>query len=146
MTGTYYTSITNFMQGYIDNEINLNEQHTCDGSCSVFKSTRNTGCQSDTMCAQSHFARTRCRGNIFDCSVIESDGVACRVVCLNKFNFQTLSSATTHFLSVSYVLCSISFFYIFFFVFFAVLFWNVNALSLSHQRRKMNGRNGATIM
>lgn len=82
MTGPHYTSITNFMQGYIDNEINLNGNQRCDGTCSDFKSTKNhQPCQNDTLCAHSNFARTTCTGDIFDCSVIDSDGTACLVVC-----------------------------------------------------------------
>lgn len=83
MTGTYYTSITNFMQGYIDNEINaqLNGEQHCEGTCSDLKSTKNhEQCQNGTLCAHSNFARTRCTGEIFDCSVIDSDGTACLVV------------------------------------------------------------------
>lgn len=83
MTGTYYTSITNFMQGYIDNQINLNGEQYCDGTCSNFKSTINhQQCQNGTLCAHSNFAHTKCTGDIFDCSVIDSEGTACLVVGL----------------------------------------------------------------
>lgn len=77
----YYTSITNFMQGYIDNEVNMNEEHSCSGQCNDFKSTKNNGCRNETLCAHSNFAKTRCGGEIFDCTTIDSDGVACLVVC-----------------------------------------------------------------
>lgn len=80
-TGTHYTSITNFMQGYIDNEINLNDERRCDGTCSDFKSTKNHECQNGTLCAHRNFARTRCTGDMFDCNAIDSNGIACLVVC-----------------------------------------------------------------
>lgn len=82
LAGTYYTSITNFIQGYIDNEINLNGEHKCGGTCSDYKSTKNHHCQDYTICDHSNFKRTKCTGDVFDCTTIDSDGVACLVVCI----------------------------------------------------------------
>lgn len=79
--GTYYTSITNFMQGYIDNQINLDASHTCANTCSDHKLTgKNYDCHNDTICAHHNFQKTRCTGEVFDCSSIESDGSVCLVV------------------------------------------------------------------
>lgn len=80
------------MQGYIDNEINLNGEQNCDGTCSDYKSAQNHQCQNGTMCAHGNFARTRCMGDVFDCNTIDSDGTACLVVCYHaKLNFQMSS-------------------------------------------------------
>lgn len=87
--GTYFTSITNFMQGYLDNEINLNGERKCDGTCSDYKSAQNHECQNDTICAHSNFARTRCTGNIFDCNPIDTDGTACLVVCFLSYKLNS---------------------------------------------------------
>lgn len=87
LAGTYYTSITNFIQGYIDNEINLNGEQTCGGTCNDYKSTKHHHCQDYTICDHSNFKRTKCTGDIFDCSTIDSDGVACLVVCIYSIKF-----------------------------------------------------------
>lgn len=68
------------MQGYIDNEINLNADRSCSGTCSDVKIGRNVGCDNDTICAHDNFRRTRCGGVIFDCDVMRSSGAACLVV------------------------------------------------------------------
>lgn len=78
--GVYYTSITNFIQGYIDNEINLNPDQSCSGTCADSRLTKNFGCYNGTLCGHSNFQRTKCSGDVFDCDVIDSDGTACLVV------------------------------------------------------------------
>ncbi|XP_055324703.1 uncharacterized protein LOC129579086 [Sitodiplosis mosellana] len=97
---TYYTSVTNFMQGYIDNEINLNGEQRCDGTCSDFKLTKNHyDCQNGTLCAHSNFAHARCTGDIFDCSVIDSDGTACLVKDEwenRRYNYVTFRNGSTN--------------------------------------------------
>lgn len=99
LAGTYYTSFTNFIQGYIDNEINLNGEQTCGGTCSDYKSTKNHQCQYYTICDHSNFIRTRCTGDIFDCSTIDSDGVACLVVRI-QLNAMLILSPFYHFISM----------------------------------------------
>lgn len=81
MTDDHYTAITNFMQGYIDNVINLNEEHSCSMTCPDFKSTKNYQCQNGSLCAESNFGQTRCFGEVFDCAPIDSDGKVCYTVC-----------------------------------------------------------------
>lgn len=68
------------MQGYIDNEINLNPEQKCSGTCAESKLTKNYGCHNDSLCAHPNFQRTKCLGEIFDCDVIDADGSACLVV------------------------------------------------------------------
>lgn len=77
---SYYTSVTNFIQGYIDNEINLNKGMSCSGTCADSKLTKNYDCYNGTLCAHTNFQKTKCSGDIFDCDVIDSDGTACLVV------------------------------------------------------------------
>lgn len=77
------------MQGYIDNEINMNGEQYCSGTCSDYKSAKNHQCHDGTLCAHSNFARTRCTGDMFDCNAIDSDGIACLVVCIPiRFNIE----------------------------------------------------------
>lgn len=113
------------MQGYIDNEINLNGEQNCDGTCSDYKWAQNHQCQNGTMCAHGNFARTRCMGDVFDCNTIDSDGTACLVVCFHaKLNFQ-MSSVKVFF-------------------FFANRRFKTEILYFQHDR-KMNGRIDAII-
>lgn len=131
-TGTHYTSITNFMQGYIDNEINLNDEHRCDGTCSDFKSTKNHECQHDTLCAHKNFARTRCAGDMFDCNTIDSDGMACLVVCSLEciyFFYASSSLSTTNDDTLASLYVNLIFFLHFFFT-----------LSWFQHRSGMNGK------
>lgn len=79
-TGSFYTSITNFMQGYIDNEVNLNADGRCGGTCHNYASARNYNCQNGTLCGHSNFQKTTCSGDIFDCDTLEANGVACLTV------------------------------------------------------------------
>lgn len=68
------------MQGYIDNEVNLNAERSCSSTCNDFKLTRTNECYNGTLCSHSNFAKTKCTGDVFDCATIVSDGIACLVV------------------------------------------------------------------
>lgn len=64
-----YTQFTNFIQGYVDNKVNMNPSGTCTGYCKDYSKTRNYDCKKDTLCAANYFDRnkTRCDGVIRDC-------------------------------------------------------------------------------
>ncbi|XP_031627540.1 uncharacterized protein LOC116343553 [Contarinia nasturtii] len=64
-----YTQLTNFIQGYVDNEINMNADGSCAPYCDDFKSTKNYGCKEGTLCATNYLDhnKTRCLGTIRDC-------------------------------------------------------------------------------
>lgn len=64
-----YTQLTNFVQGYVDNEINLNADGSCMPYCSDFKATKNYGCKAGTLCAANYLDhnKTRCLGSVRDC-------------------------------------------------------------------------------
>lgn len=63
------TQLTNFLQGYIDNEINMNSNGSCSMHCRDYRSTWNYGCNKKTICATNYFDlnKTRCDGFIRDC-------------------------------------------------------------------------------
>lgn len=72
--------ITNFLRGYIDNEINLNVHNSCDRSCSEYKTARQHGCYEGTFCDDRRKAGRKdvtCSGQIFDCTFVESDMKIC---------------------------------------------------------------------
>lgn len=74
-----YTEITNFIQGYIDNEVNFNRDDTCLKQCSDFQHVEYHTCRNSTLC-QLNFLdknKTRCDGTIRECTFIESDMTIC---------------------------------------------------------------------
>lgn len=81
-TGSFYTTVTNFMQGYIDSEANFNADNHCTGTCHNYISARNYNCQNGTLCGHSNFQKTTCSGDIFDCDTLQTNGVACLTVIL----------------------------------------------------------------
>lgn len=63
-----HASVTNFLQGFFDNELNFNTDDTCTKSCSDYTQTRNVACMKKTLCAQSpENHKTICGGEIRDC-------------------------------------------------------------------------------
>ncbi|XP_031620531.1 uncharacterized protein LOC116339051 isoform X2 [Contarinia nasturtii] len=76
-----YEEVTNFLQGYIDNEVNLNEESTCQNTCEDYKATKNYRCFDGTYCAlKSEGAerdRATCKGKIVDCQFMGNDLNVC---------------------------------------------------------------------
>lgn len=79
-SGTYY-QITRFIQGYVDNEVNLNPDASCSRTCDDYTRTRNYDCQPGTLCGEQHIDResTRCNGTVLNCDFIDDDLTACPV-------------------------------------------------------------------
>lgn len=72
--------ITNFLRGYVDNQINLNNDSSCLGTCSDYKFARNYDCYNGTFCDKQKKvgeADPICRGTIFDCGFIEEKMEIC---------------------------------------------------------------------
>lgn len=74
-----YTEIVNFIQGYIDNEINFNREDTCSKQCSDFRHVDYHICRNDTLCILNYLDKnkTRCDGDIRSCEFIESNMRVC---------------------------------------------------------------------
>lgn len=68
-----YEQVTNFLQGYIDHEINFNDEESCAQNCADYTQTTNHQCADETMCAQNKRLNetTVCNGNIYDCTELE---------------------------------------------------------------------------
>lgn len=67
------------MQGYIDNEVNLNSEGSCYNSCSDYTLTKNYGCFDGTMCHLSG-SKERCNGTIYSCAYVETPLNICSVI------------------------------------------------------------------
>lgn len=82
-----FTQITNFIQGYVENEVAFNRDGSCTKSCSDYQRTRQHSCRNSTLCAVNYLDKnkTRCDGDIRDCRFIESD----MTVCTNVSECQT---------------------------------------------------------
>lgn len=74
-----YHQITRFIQGYVENEVNLNAEKSCRSSCSSFKATKNFDCHSETLCAETHInlQSTKCNGTVYNCEKIDDDLTIC---------------------------------------------------------------------
>lgn len=73
LPGKTYDQITRLLQGYIENEVDMNPDGTCRENCPYYTLTRNYGCFKDQFCAK----QTPCKGRIIDCQYIDSDMMVC---------------------------------------------------------------------
>lgn len=74
-----YEMITGFLQGFVDNEINLNQEQTCKNTCEDYRLTQQYGCQNETPCALplKNQRINKCKGILRDCEFIGSDLEIC---------------------------------------------------------------------
>lgn len=79
-----YEEVTNFLQGYIDNEVNLNADGTCQNTCEDYQATENYRCYDGTYCEQktegAERDRARCNGKVVDCQFVGADLNVCTTV------------------------------------------------------------------
>lgn len=69
-----YIQFTELLQGYVVNEVDLNQDNTCKESCSAYSNSQEKGCFGNQLCAQSR----RCSsGRIYNCGFIEADSNVC---------------------------------------------------------------------
>lgn len=78
-----YTEITNFLQGIVDNEANLNSASSCAGTCKDYRQTRHFHCQAGSLCDRSinDHDPQECRGIIRNCEEIDDNVNICETVC-----------------------------------------------------------------
>lgn len=82
--------ITGFLQGFVDNEINFNKEHTCKNTCEDYRITRQYGCNNDTPCGVplKNQRINKCKGILRDCEFIGSD----LEICPSISSFQPFSN------------------------------------------------------
>ncbi|XP_060662545.1 uncharacterized protein LOC132795698 isoform X2 [Drosophila nasuta] len=68
-----YDEVTRLLQGYIENEVDLNSDETCRETCSYYQSTRSEGCFKEYFCAR----QPKCSGKLYNCQFIDSDMWVC---------------------------------------------------------------------
>lgn len=75
-----YHEISNFLQGYVDNEVNLNADGSCAMTCSDYQNTRHFECRPDTFCAALRPEQRKivaCRGKVRGCYNFEDELSIC---------------------------------------------------------------------
>eukprot|EP00090_Calanus_glacialis_P044576 TRINITY_DN7968_c0_g1_i1.p1 TRINITY_DN7968_c0_g1~~TRINITY_DN7968_c0_g1_i1.p1 ORF type:complete len:702 (-),score=219.95 TRINITY_DN7968_c0_g1_i1:63-2168(-) len=71
--GETYLEITKLLQGYIENEVDMNDRMTCKSSCSAYTFAESKSCYKDLFCAK----QPKCNGRIFDCQFFHADAWVC---------------------------------------------------------------------
>lgn len=61
--GKTYEQVTRFLQGYVENEVDMSSTRECTQACSSYGRTKNEGCYMDQFCSK----QERCTGQIHDC-------------------------------------------------------------------------------
>lgn len=74
--------VTNFLSGYVDNEINLNQDSSCWNTCADYNVAQHYRCSDGTFCDQQRRAgrQAACDGTVIDCSYIDSSMTICQSV------------------------------------------------------------------
>lgn len=68
-----YVRMTNLLQGFMENEVDMNPSKSCKNKCSSYSVTRNYGCFKDLFCAK----QSKCTGRLFDCQFYHADSWVC---------------------------------------------------------------------
>jgi len=71
--GDTYLEVTKLLQGYIENEVDMNERNSCQSQCSTYTITESKSCYKDGFCAK----QPACKGRIFDCQFYHADAWVC---------------------------------------------------------------------
>jgi len=71
--GITYLEITRLLQGYIENEVDMNDRNSCQAECSAYTITESKSCYKDLFCAK----QPKCQGRIFDCQFFHADAWVC---------------------------------------------------------------------
>lgn len=72
--------LTNFLQGYIDAEVNLNVDGSCALTCGDYQNTKHYACHPGTLCAElkpENRATIGCKGKVRGCHSLDDDISVC---------------------------------------------------------------------
>ncbi|XP_044728255.1 uncharacterized protein LOC123291881 isoform X2 [Chrysoperla carnea] len=71
--GESYIEVTQLLQGYVENEVDLNKDGTCRETCNEYSYTENYGCYKDLYCSK----QRKCKGKIINCKYYDADMWIC---------------------------------------------------------------------
>lgn len=75
--GTTYDEVTRLLQGFIENEVNLNTEDTCSQTCEFYE-VANATCSSSKEKEVLFCSRQKmCYGTILDCEFVDADMQVC---------------------------------------------------------------------
>lgn len=80
--GDTYVEITQLLQGYVQNEVDLNSEGTCKETCSEYSYTKSHSCYQNLWCRQ----QKKCEGRVINCQYIDADMWICPAVSAMKIN------------------------------------------------------------
>ncbi|EFA08554.1 uncharacterized protein LOC658141 isoform X2 [Tribolium castaneum] len=73
VSGETYVEVTQLLQGYIQNEVDLNPEGTCRENCAEYTYTKSHGCFQNLWCRK----QRRCHGKVINCKYVDSDMWVC---------------------------------------------------------------------
>ncbi|XP_026734290.1 uncharacterized protein LOC113498483 isoform X2 [Trichoplusia ni] len=68
-----YAEVTRLLQGYVENEVDMNSDGTCKENCAFYTLAERHDCYKEQFCAK----QAACNGRIIDCQYIDSDMWVC---------------------------------------------------------------------
>ncbi|KAI8035940.1 uncharacterized protein LOC128256687 [Drosophila gunungcola] len=73
--GKTYDRVTRLLQGFVENEINLNQEQNCWSKCGDYHDSRSFGCYQpeEELCGQ----QPACKGRLYNCNFVESEMSIC---------------------------------------------------------------------
>ncbi|XP_037934521.1 uncharacterized protein LOC119668915 isoform X1 [Teleopsis dalmanni] len=71
--GETYEEVTRLLQGYIENEVDMNNDETCREDCAFYISAKSEGCFKNKYCAR----QPKCSGRLYSCRYLDSDMWIC---------------------------------------------------------------------
>ncbi|XP_037716793.1 uncharacterized protein LOC119551500 [Drosophila subpulchrella] len=73
--GKTFDRVTRLLQGFVENEVNLNPDQSCRSECPYYHDTRSSGCYQpeEEFCGQ----QPTCKGRLYNCNYIDSDMSIC---------------------------------------------------------------------
>lgn len=72
--GETFVQITRLLQGYVENEVDMNTDNTCKENCAYYSwGARQEQCYKDLYCSK----QPKCSGKIYDCEYVDSDMWIC---------------------------------------------------------------------
>lgn len=81
-----YVTVTRLLQGYIENEVDMNVDNTCRENCAAYQYTESSGCFKELYCAR----QPKCSGKLLNCQFFDSDMWVCASVSNYTYNLNQL--------------------------------------------------------
>lgn len=71
--GETFITVTRLLQGYIENEVDMNNDNTCRENCGSYQFTETYTCYKELFCAR----QPKCTGKLLNCQYFDSDMWIC---------------------------------------------------------------------